>query len=420
MGFHSCRSIYLLYLLYESPLDTTCFSFRSRQCITFRLLIVPLSFLQLYVSPLPAKTGQSSTADERTMNSVIESSNREDSSLLAATQEVRRLIGASYPDAMGVARASLTRMNELSSQAGSSGMSFSGAAAADSTSSAAGGSSSKLFSAAGSVLAPQAGGDDKMLGRQEALATITDLQRARLAADASSLGFSSVRETNVNSIFAGPQSDASSPAIASPPAPATHPPQQQQPPSEGTMQAWLGNGGGDENGTRQGLHVYTLGHLFPRDSLESGNPAWSFDAYGVPVAGPGQDVSQEMSGMDNVHPIAALSAVHQYGDVGGNSASTSTQDPSDTPLLEPISRPGSSQTLRVRRSTFVPGWAVSPRVLLVDDDAVNRKLSSKFLQVFGCTIDVAVDGVGAVQKMNLEKYDLVLMVSTPLIPSERF
>ncbi|KAG1725717.1 HSF-type DNA-binding-domain-containing protein [Suillus paluster] len=66
-------------------------------------------------------------------------------------------------------------------------------------------------------------------------------------------------------------------------------------------------------------------------------------------------------------------------------------------------------TIRVRRSTFVPGWAVPPRVLLVDDDAVSRRLSSKFLQVFGCMIDVAVDGVGAVNKMNLEKYDLVLM-----------
>lgn len=64
----------------------------------------------------------------------------------------------------------------------------------------------------------------------------------------------------------------------------------------------------------------------------------------------------------------------------------------------------------MRRSTFVPGWAVPPRVLLVDDDAVSRRLSSKFLQVFGCAIDVAVDGVGAVTKMNLEKYDLVLMV----------
>ncbi|KIP01217.1 hypothetical protein PHLGIDRAFT_80861, partial [Phlebiopsis gigantea 11061_1 CR5-6] len=67
------------------------------------------------------------------------------------------------------------------------------------------------------------------------------------------------------------------------------------------------------------------------------------------------------------------------------------------------------QKLRVRRSTYVPGWAVPPRVLLVDDDAISRKLSSKFLQVFGCTIDVAVDGEIAVNKMNLEKYDLVLM-----------
>ena len=50
-------------------------------------------------------------------------------------------------------------------------------------------------------------------------------------------------------------------------------------------------------------------------------------------------------------------------------------------------------------------------MLLVDDDAISRKLSSKFLQVFGCTIDVAVDGEIAVNKMNLEKYDLVLMVS---------
>ncbi|KAI0761396.1 CheY-like superfamily, partial [Irpex lacteus] len=57
----------------------------------------------------------------------------------------------------------------------------------------------------------------------------------------------------------------------------------------------------------------------------------------------------------------------------------------------------------------IPVWTVPPKVLLVDDDVVCRRLSSKFLQVFGCFIDVAVDGIGAVNKMNLEKYDLVLM-----------
>lgn len=53
-----------------------------------------------------------------------------------------------------------------------------------------------------------------------------------------------------------------------------------------------------------------------------------------------------------------------------------------------------------RRQTYVPGWAVPPRVLLVEDDAVCRKLSSKFLEVFGCSIDVAVDGVSAVNKVS--------------------
>ena len=90
---------------------------------------------------------------------------------------------------------------------------------------------------------------------------------------------------------------------------------------------------------------------------------------------------------------------------GSEMASTTASVPPAAP-----SRPTTAQKLRVRRSTFVPGWAVPPRVLLVDDDEVNRRMSSKFLQVFGCTIDVAVDGVGAVERMNLEKYDLVLMV----------
>lgn len=74
-------------------------------------------------------------------------------------------------------------------------------------------------------------------------------------------------------------------------------------------------------------------------------------------------------------------------------------------------------TLRVRRSTYVPGWAVPPRVLIVEDDAVVRKMSTKLLEVAGCTIDVAVDGVEAVNQMNLSRYDLVLMVSSPSLLS---
>ncbi|KAG2066843.1 CheY-like protein [Suillus decipiens] len=75
----------------------------------------------------------------------------------------------------------------------------------------------------------------------------------------------------------------------------------------------------------------------------------------------------------------------------------------------------SSTSICVRQSMFVPGWTVPPRVLLVDDDAVSGRLTSKFLQVFGCMSDIAVDGVEAVTKMNLEKYDLVLMASPSLL-----
>ncbi|KAJ6502966.1 HSF-type DNA-binding-domain-containing protein [Mycena vulgaris] len=120
------------------------------------------------------------------------------------------------------------------------------------------------------------------------------------------------------------------------------------------------NAGGDSAHT--GVKVHTVGHLMPRGSsnFKDAQDSWTFD------------------------------------EAAPSSGSVSESPPQ-------------TQTLRPRRSTFVPGWSVSPRVLVVDDDAVSRKLSSKFLQVFGCTFDVAVDGIGAVNKMNLEKYDLVLM-----------
>eukprot|EP00158_Paraphelidium_tribonemae_P009738 Partr_v1_DN28945_c0_g1_i2_m24932 putative response regulator len=59
--------------------------------------------------------------------------------------------------------------------------------------------------------------------------------------------------------------------------------------------------------------------------------------------------------------------------------------------------------------TAAPSWMIAPRVLLVEDDPTCRHLSSKLLQIFGCSFDVAPDGLVAVSKMNLDHYDLVLM-----------
>lgn len=149
----------------------------------------------------------------------------------------------------------------------------------------------------------------------------------------------------------------------------------------------------------EGLQVFTVGHLLPRSSVEDQNGNWMFNAN--PSTGalpPPAEGESEGEGNDNDND---------------NLSPPPEPDPYSEEVVRPTpsnGRPSTAPTtIRVRRSTFVPGWAVPPRVLLVDDDAVSRRLSSKFLQVFGCMIDVAVDGVGAVNKMNLEKYDLVLM-----------
>ncbi|KAI5991660.1 hypothetical protein EDC04DRAFT_1340899 [Pisolithus marmoratus] len=159
----------------------------------------------------------------------------------------------------------------------------------------------------------------------------------------------------------------------------------------------------------EGLQVFTLGHLLPRSALDDANGNWTYggdipdgngsadvdgvDGIGV-CGGEGFEKEESPGAEEVVQPTPTNPGVRESSSGTSGTASSSS---------------GGGQKLRVRRSTFVPGWAVPPRVLLVDDDAVSRRLSSKFLQVFGCAIDVAVDGVGAVNKMNLEKYDLVLM-----------
>jgi osomolarity two-component system response regulator SKN7 len=171
--------------------------------------------------------------------------------------------------------------------------------------------------------------------------------------------------------------------------------------------------------THEGLRVYTVGHLLPKGIGIGGSEDlqgwWAFDSetgnqsgasFGDAASG-----GQQREGYQDVTQFSTPSTESDGGneeEVVQPTASNSLIATGTAASL-PSSSSSGPRKLRVRRSTYVPGWAVPPRVLLVDDDAVSRKLSSKFLKVFGCTIDVAVDGVGAVNKMNLEKYDLVLM-----------
>jgi osomolarity two-component system response regulator SKN7 len=303
----------------------------------------------------------------------------------------------SYPET-DVARASLFQMNEISRRA--VGMSFntnvSGAASASgpaqppgtngapgaSTSTATANASNlprprsaqQIFAAAAGLLVPQINPseEDPPLSRQDALARMEELQRNR---PQSVQGSASLNADGSN------VPSGSDPFVMSADASAADGMMAQYPP---------------QTISHEGLQVFTLGHLLPRSGEDDANGNWTFDANSLSGLLPLPLNNTDENDVVNPSPTT-----------GNPSASFETRPPS---------------VLRVRRSAYVPGWAVPPRVLLVEDDAVSRKLSSKFLQVFGCTIDVAVDGVGAVNKMNLEKYDLVLMVrfflsSLPLSPS---
>ena len=138
----------------------------------------------------------------------------------------------------------------------------------------------------------------------------------------------------------------------------------------------------------EGLEVLTVAHIMPR--VEGGSPVGNFPPANVSLT-QAQQLNGDLEVEEQVMPTGVPQpTVNSNGVVGG-------------------------PRLRVRRKTYVPGWAVPPRVLLVEDDAVSRKLSGKFLQVLGVTTDFAVDGESAVKQMHLGHYDLVLMVR-PTIP----
>ncbi|UZJ52206.1 hypothetical protein CBS101457_001526 [Exobasidium rhododendri] len=172
-----------------------------------------------------------------------------------------------------------------------------------------------------------------------------------------------------------------------------------------------------------GLRVFTVGTLQPRTSTDDNNSERDGSAPAAdPLEGEFLRSSDSMDHGDtgnksygiSVPSLESLPA--NMPKIDGRTSSTNVASSSTEDRLRQFSSTssttpseGGQNMLRVRRSTYVPGWAVPPKILVVDDDDVCRKLGSKFLQVFGCAIDVAVDGVTAINKMNLEKYDLVLM-----------
>ncbi|GAB7347577.1 hypothetical protein MBLNU459_g4463t1 [Dothideomycetes sp. NU459] len=80
------------------------------------------------------------------------------------------------------------------------------------------------------------------------------------------------------------------------------------------------------------------------------------------------------------------------------------------PKVAPEATPVAPADGRKKSMQYDPGWLRQPRILLVEDDPTCRRIGGKFLYAFHCSIDSALDGLEAVNKMNAgSKYDLVLM-----------
>jgi two-component system sensor histidine kinase/response regulator len=73
-------------------------------------------------------------------------------------------------------------------------------------------------------------------------------------------------------------------------------------------------------------------------------------------------------------------------------------------------RPGSAADAPVSRpAPAASGPSVGPRILLVEDNAVNREVAVGMLESLGCRIDAAENGWLAIETMNVTTYDAVLM-----------
>ena len=71
--------------------------------------------------------------------------------------------------------------------------------------------------------------------------------------------------------------------------------------------------------------------------------------------------------------------------------------------------PKTAKPIITRHTVHEAGRASVPHILLVDDNTVNQKVGLKMLDRIGLRVDVAADGVTAVEACRRHRYDLVLM-----------
>ncbi len=116
-------------------------------------------------------------------------------------------------------------------------------------------------------------------------------------------------------------------------------------------------------------------------------------------SGLGLSISQKLAALMG-GTISATSAIGQ----GSTFALTLT-----LPLAAPGSETRDDQSSVGVSAPSMTKFGASLNVLLVEDNAVNQKVTNQHLQHLGFTVDIAQDGIEGCDKFILKKYDLVFM-----------
>jgi CheY-like chemotaxis protein len=134
--------------------------------------------------------------------------------------------------------------------------------------------------------------------------------------------------------------------------------------------------------------------------------------------------------LKGVHEVAPWKAPKDHGYFCGHSECPVTGWPMLGSFMDHMyeKHPGqdfeAEQHLKLNRSmlsstrtpTTISRWRRTPRILMVEDDPTCRRIGMKFLREFDCSVEHAIDGVRAVEKMSQtrgkpesELFDLILM-----------
>ena len=151
-----------------------------------------------------------------------------------------------------------------------------------------------------------------------------------------------------------------------------------------------------------GISPDALPCIFSAFAQEDGSTTRRYGGTGLGLSIAGQ-LAQMMGGTIAVESVPGKGSLFHF---------TARLEKQRRPVDRAESRPSSSRRIESSEPQDRPADRkpfTSSRILLVEDNPVNQALSTAMLAYFGCYADLAENGLEALEKLNTERYDLILM-----------